>query len=150
MYCDGIGACIGSCPEDAIELEESEAKVQNTDFSQPRQFPIKLRLVNPNASILKNTDLILAADCTAFIYSDFHRKFMKNSSLVIACPKFDNATDYYVEKLTAMIDYSSIYSLTVIIMEVPCCRGLLQIAHQAQANALRKIPIEKVVIGIRN
>jgi hypothetical protein len=106
-------------------------------------------LVNPNATFLKNTDLILAADCTAFVYSNFHHQFMRNNSLVIACPKLDNAAEYYVEKLTSIIDHSFINTLTVIIMEVPCCTGLLSMARQAQANAKRKIPIKKIVIGTK-
>ena len=157
MFCDGLGACIGVCPAGALELEEREAEVYNkpnkereccNTFIPTRQFPLQLRLVNPNASFLKNTDLILAADCTAFVYSNFHNQFMKNNSIVIACPKLDNAAGLYGEKLTAMIDDSSINSLTVILMEVPCCNGLWHIAQQAIANAQRKIPIEKVVIGI--
>ena len=137
-YCDGLGACLGTCPVDAITLEE-----QGTD-----QFPIQLRLINPNVAFLKNSDLVLAADCTAFVYSNFHNKFMKNNSIAVACPKLDNAAELYVEKLTAMIDNSSINTLTVILMEVPCCEGLLRIARQAQVKAKRKIPVKKVVIGI--
>ena len=152
-YCDGLGACIGTCPVGAITLEEREVELHEeqpccTISSQWNQFPIQLRLVNPNTGFLKNTDLILAADCTAFVYSNFHHQLMKNNSIVIACPKLDNAAEFYVEKLTAMIDHSSINTLTVILMEVPCCGGLLHIARQAQANANRKIPIKKIVIGI--
>jgi NAD-dependent dihydropyrimidine dehydrogenase PreA subunit len=157
MFCDGLGACIGECPVGALSLEECEVKVHiKSDKEQPccdtsfqsHQFPIQLRLINPNASFLKNSDLILAADCTAFIYSRFHHKFMQNSSIAIACPKLDNLKDYYVEKLTEMIDNSSINSLTVIIMEVPCCSGLWHIAQQAQANAKRKISVKKGIIGV--
>ena len=177
-YCDGLGACIGECAAGAITLEEREMNSENiehdTSFHENQcicpgmqelplnlppkqnttaavwnQFPIQLRLVNPNAVFLKNSDLILAADCTAFVYSNFHHQFMKNKSLVIACPKLDQNADLYVEKLTAMIDNSFINTLTVILMEVPCCGGLLQIARQALANANRKIPLKKVVIGIK-
>jgi len=108
-----------------------------------------LKLINPNAGFLKHTDLVLAADCTAFAYGNFHSHFMKNKSIAIACPKLDNAADAYIEKLTLMIDNSFINTLTVILMEVPCCGGLFQIARQAQANAKRKIPVKKIVIGIK-
>ena len=153
MYCDGLGACIGECPAGAITLEEREAKPyqKQTDYrAYPRlhQFPIQLRLVNPNAPFLKNTDLVLAADCTAFVYSNFHNRFRKTNSIVIACPKLDHSVELYVEKLTAMIDDSSIHTLTLVLMEVPCCNGLWHIAQQAQANAKRKIPVQRVVIGI--
>ena len=157
MYCDGLGACIGECPVGALSLEEREVKASaEPDKEQPccdissqlRQFPIQLRLINPNASFLKNSDMVLAADCTAFVYSRFHHQYMKNNSITIACPKLDNQRDYYVEKLTEIIDNSSINTLTVVLMEVPCCGGLLHIAQQAQANAKRKIPVKKIVIGI--
>ena len=178
-YCDGLGACIGECPHGAISLEERETRphieqdvkehvtpsqekpcacpsIQEKSFHQPaeqnselRHFPVQLHLINPNAGFLKNSDLILAADCTAFAYGNFHQQFLRNKSIAIACPKLDNAAAYYVEKLTSMIDHSFINTLTVIIMEVPCCRGLVQIAQQAQANTKRKIPIKKIVIGIK-
>ena len=153
MYCDGLGACIGVCPTGALELEEREAEPYKEQpccntFTQLRQFPIQLRLVNPNASFLKNSDLVLAADCTAFVYSHFHNQFMKNNSIVIACPKLDNSIELYIEKLTEMIDNSLINTLTVIVMEVPCCGGLWQIAQLAQANAKRKIQIKKVIVGV--
>ena len=153
-YCDGLGACIGSCPAGALELEEREAEPYKEQpaccnmSAQMNQFPIQLRLVNSNAPFLRNTDLVLAADCTAFIYSHFHHQFMQNNSIVIACPKLDSSIDLYIEKLTAMIDNAEINTLTVIIMEVPCCNGLWHIAQQAHANATRKIPIKKVVIGV--
>ena len=153
-YCDGLGVCIGTCPVGAIELKERETEPQkeqpccNISFEM-NQFPIQLRLVNPNASFLKNTDLVLAADCTAFVYDNFHNQFMKNNSIVIACPKLDNAAEHYVEKLTSMIDNSFINTIKVILMEVPCCGGLLHIARQAQVNAKQKIPIKKIVIGIK-
>jgi NAD-dependent dihydropyrimidine dehydrogenase PreA subunit len=173
-FCDGLGACIGECPNGAITLEEREVKprneqnctktkscqsIQEMSFSEPteqnttvselRHFPIQLHLINPNAGFLHNTDLILAADCTAFAYGAFHQQFKKNKSIAIACPKLDHSKDLYVEKLVEMIDNTSINTLTVIIMEVPCCKGLLQIAQQAQANAKRKIPVKKIVIGIK-
>jgi hypothetical protein len=127
----------------------SQPKEQTEIVSQLRHFPIQLQLINPNAGFLKNTDLVLAADCTAFAYGNFHQQFMKDKSIAIACPKLDHSKDLYVEKLTEMIDGAPLNTLTVIIMEVPCCRGLVQIAQQAQANAKRKIPIKKVVIGIK-
>ena len=128
-----------------IEQTETNAPVS----SRLSQWPIQLHLLNPEAPFLRNTNMVLAADCAAFAYGDFHNRFMANSIIAIACPKLDRSQEIYVEKLTAMIDYSFINTLTVIIMEVPCCGGLLQIARQASANANRKIPIKKVVIGIK-
>lgn len=117
--------------------------------SQLCQWPVQLHLLNPDASYFRNADVVLAADCTAFAYGDFHRRFLKNHVLAIACPKLDEGTDSYIEKLTALIDSSHINTLTVVIMEVPCCGGLVRLAMQAVANAKRKIPVKRIIIGIR-
>ena len=138
-----------SAKEMSFAPETGQNEVNTLIPSQLGNWPVQLHLLNPAAPFLKNANLILAADCTAFAYGDFHNRFMKNNSLAIACPKLDHSIEIYVEKLAAMIDNSLINTLTVIIMEVPCCGGLLQIALQAQANAKRKIPIKKVVIGIK-
>jgi NAD-dependent dihydropyrimidine dehydrogenase PreA subunit len=138
------------CPggkEMSFDAEPCEANVSVP--SQLRQWPIQMHLLNPGAAFLKNTNMILAADCTAFAYGDFHAQFLKNNTIAIACPKLDESKDVYIEKLTAMIDYSAINTLTVIMMEVPCCGGLLQMAQQAQTHAKRKIPIKKVIVGIK-
>jgi Pyruvate/2-oxoacid:ferredoxin oxidoreductase delta subunit len=117
--------------------------------SQLRQWPVQLHLLNPEASYLKNADVVLAADCTAFAYGDFHNRFLKNRILAIACPKLDNNKENYVEKLATMIDRTNINTLTVVMMEVPCCSGLLQLAQQALSQAKRKIPIKKIIISLQ-
>jgi Fe-S-cluster-containing hydrogenase component 2 len=154
MFCDGLGACIGECPVGALSLEEREVTPYKEKpccgvVPSKRQFPIQLRLVSPGATFLQNQDLVLAADCTAFVCKDFHDSFIKNNSLVIACPKLDSDKELYVEKLKTMIDHSAIKSLTVIMMEVPCCSGLWNIAQQAQEKSMRKIPIKEVIIEIK-
>ena len=93
------------------------------------------------------TDVVLAADCVAFSFADFHNRFLAGKILAIACPKLDSNKESYVEKLKDMIQLSSINTLTVIIMEVPCCGGLLQLASKAVAESGRKIPLELVIIG---
>lgn len=118
-------------------------------LSQLQQWPVQLHLLNPGAAYFKNADVVLAADCTAFAYGDFHRRFMKNHVLAIACPKLDSNKENYEEKITAMINEARINTLTIIMMEVPCCGGLLQIAKDAVAKADRKIPLKKVIIGIK-
>ena len=149
LFCDGLGACIGECPVGALSLEERDAQPYHHVASAPlHQFPIQLRLVNPNAPFFHERDLILAADCTAFVCNRFHHQFMKENSIVIACPKLDNMAVQYVEKLTAIIESSIIRSLTVVLVEVPCCGGLWHIAQQALENARRKISMKKVVIGV--
>lgn len=115
--------------------------------SELRQFPVQLHLLNPQAGFLRDADLLLAADCTAFACGDFHNRFLRGKSLAIACPKLDSNTQTYVGKLTEMIDGAKINTLTVLVMEVPCCRGLVQIARQAREKARRHIPVKTVVLS---
>lgn len=153
---DGIPAVSSGsgcgCPGGKEMSFTPKAEVQETACdvsSKLRQWPVQLHLLNPEASYMKNADVLLAADCSAFAYGNFHNRFMKNHVLAIACPKLDSGKESYIEKITAMIDRSHINTLTVIMMEVPCCGGLLQIAQQALALAGRKIPIKKIIIGIK-
>lgn len=117
--------------------------------SQLQHWPVQLHLLNPQAGFFNRADVVIAADCTAFSYGNFHDRFIKNHVLAIACPKLDNGKELYMEKITAMIDQSNINTLTVVIMEVPCCGGLLQLVKVAAEQASRKIPIKMVVIGIQ-
>jgi NAD-dependent dihydropyrimidine dehydrogenase PreA subunit len=112
-------------------------------------WPVQLHLVSPAAPHYKDADLLLAADCTAFTFGDFHRRFLAGKTLAIACPKLDDGQEIYLEKLTAFIDDAKINTLTVAIMQVPCCGGLLRLAQQAAAQAARKIPVKCIVVGIR-
>jgi len=113
-----------------------------------RQWPIQLHLVSPGAPYFQNADVLLAADCTAFSVGDFHKDFLAGKKLTIACPKLDEGTDIYIEKLVSLIDEAKINTLTVMIMEVPCCSGLATIARQALSKAKRKIPIKKIVVSL--
>ncbi|MCX6287832.1 MAG: 4Fe-4S binding protein [Bacteroidetes bacterium] len=160
VFCDGIGACIGYCPEGAIEIIEMEAEpaVQErfpavagpaTVPSELKQWPVQLHLLNPQASYFKDADVVLAADCAAFAMGNFHSRYMKGKSLAIACPKLDSNKESYIEKLGSMIAETKINSLTVVMMEVPCCGGLLQLAKMARDQAKRNIPIKKAYISVQ-
>lgn len=131
-----------------IEKTETE-EVINTDSrpSELRQWPTQLHLVPPNAPYLQNAHLLIAADCVPFAYADFHKDFIKGRVLVNACPKLDD-TSPYVEKLAAMIAQNDIQSVTVTIMEVPCCRGMAMFAQQAIAQSGKDVPLEVAVIGV--
>jgi NAD-dependent dihydropyrimidine dehydrogenase PreA subunit len=124
------------------------ATTTNDQASELRQWPVQMHLVNPNASYFAGSDLLLAADCTAFSVGNFHTKHLKGKSLAIACPKLDQGTQVYIEKLTAMIDNAKINTITVMMMEVPCCGGLLQMVKTALANSTRKVPVKKIIVGI--
>ena len=115
--------------------------------SELRQWPTQLHLVPPTAPYLQNADLLIAADCAPFAYADFHRDFIKGRVLVNACPKLDD-TSPYVDKLAAIIDRNAIRSVTVTIMEVPCCRGLAMLAQEAIKRSGREVPLEIAVIGV--
>jgi len=117
--------------------------------SELRQWPVQMHLINPGAPYFRNADVVLAADCVAFSTGNFHRKYLQGHSLAIACPKLDSGKEAYVEKLKAMIDEARINSLHVLVMEVPCCSGLVHIATLARDAAGRKIPIKKTVISIK-
>jgi NAD-dependent dihydropyrimidine dehydrogenase PreA subunit len=114
-----------------------------------RQWPIQLHLVSPTAPYFQGADVLLAADCTAFAMGGFHNDHLKGKSLAVACPKLDQGQDVYLQKLVAMIDQSKINTLTVMIMEVPCCAGLAQLASRAVSMAGRKVPLKKVTVGLR-
>lgn len=92
---------------------------------------------------------MLAADCVPFALGGFHEEYLKGKTLAIACPKLDHDQEVYLEKLTRLIEDAAIESLTVIIMQVPCCSGLLQLARRAAAQANRKVPVSHIVVGLR-
>lgn len=131
-----------------IEKNETEATIYtDTRPSELRQWPTQLHLVPPHAPYLQNAHLLIAADCVPFAYADFHKDFIKGRVLVNACPKLDD-TGPYVEKLAAIIAQNDIQSVTVTIMEVPCCRGMAMFAQQAIAQSGKDVPLEVAVIGV--
>lgn len=139
------------CPGSAsrvIEKKNIEGDETGKRQSQLTQWPIQLHLVPPSAPYYRNSNLLLAADCVGFSYGDFHKDFMKDKSLAIACPKLDSNKEIYVEKITSMIADAGVKSITVVIMQVPCCGGLVQIAQQAVSASGMDIPVEAIVIGI--
>jgi NAD-dependent dihydropyrimidine dehydrogenase PreA subunit len=141
----------GGCPGSReIVIEKPSDSVHGTVSAQSelRQWPVQMHLINPNASYFRNADLLLAADCVAYSVGGFHGKYLKGKSLAIACPKLDHGTDIYVEKLNALIDVAMVNTITVMIMEVPCCGGLLQMVKSAVAGAKRKVPVKLMVAGI--
>ncbi|MEJ5351910.1 MAG: 4Fe-4S binding protein [Melioribacteraceae bacterium] len=139
--------CSGSL-ERNIEMINNQIEETGSRISYLRQWPIQLHLVSPIAQYFKNSNLLLAADCCGFTYPDFHKDFLKGKSLAIACPKLDSNKQVYLEKLITMINESNIISITVLIMEVPCCSGLANLAYQAIQLSNKEIPIKAIVISI--
>jgi Pyruvate/2-oxoacid:ferredoxin oxidoreductase delta subunit len=123
--------------------------VANEMPSALSHWPIQLHLINPGAQHFNNADLVVAADCAAFAYGDFHQKFLKNRSVVIACPKLDNGQEIYYEKLKQLINNAHVNTITVVVMEVPCCGGLISLVSDAVAVAEKKVPVKMVMISIK-
>ena len=112
-------------------------------------WPVQLHLINPQSGVFNNADLLLVADCVAYANPKLYSELLVGKKLAIACPKLDVNKESYVNKLIQMIDDSKINSLTVAIMEVPCCGGLIRLVEMAMEKATRKIPMTKVVVKIR-
>ncbi|GAA0077419.1 4Fe-4S binding protein [Clostridium sp. CTA-5] len=113
--------------------------------SQLNQWPVQIKLVSPNAGYLQNSNLLIAADCTAYAYGDFHNRFIKNRITLIGCPKLDEGD--YSEKLTEILKYNDIKSLTVVRMEVPCCGGIVNAVKNALIASGKMIPWQIVTIS---
>lgn len=111
-------------------------------------WPVQMHLVNPNSPVYRGADLLFAADCVAFSLGTFHQAFLKNRSLAIACPKLDHNMDIYIDKLVTMIDTAKVNTITVMMMEVPCCGGLMQMVRNALSRASRKVPVKSVLVSI--
>lgn len=149
---DREGQTISVCPGTGIMGFDGKQKGQSglgDVSSRLTHWPVQLHLVSPRASCFKGADVLLAADCIAYAVGDFHKRFLRNKALTIACPKLDEGQEIYLAKLIALIDEARINTLTVLIMQVPCCSGLLRLARQAAEQAGRKIPIKKVIAGIQ-
>ena len=192
-YCDGLGACLGHCPQDAIIIEEREAGAFDEEVVQAHlhrataggplahtgpdcpssatqswdrnvateqavesalpeeselsQWPVKLTLVNPQAPYFQDTHLIVVADCVPIAYRNFHQNFLKGKSVVIGCPKLDDVS-FYRDKLAQILQTSSVRSLHVVHMEVPCGFGLRWLAGEAKAASGKDLPLEETVISI--
>jgi len=144
-----VPGCPGSAPavlEKKIPAITNSPR-ENMQQSELTQWPIQLHLVNPMSDSFVRKDVVLAADCVGYCLTKFHSMFLEGKRLVIACAKLDRDTELYAEELRLMVDEGKINTLTVIIMQVPCCRGLLQIAQEALQKAARKVPLKAIVIS---
>ena len=139
--------CPGSMAR-VIEREESSVEITAEKApSELRQWPVQLHLVPPAAPYFKNADILISADCVAFALGSFHNDILKGKALAIACPKLDE-TDNYVEKLALIFRTNEVKSISVAIMEVPCCRGLDVIVRKALDLSEKEIPLETIIVGV--
>jgi Pyruvate/2-oxoacid:ferredoxin oxidoreductase delta subunit len=109
-------------------------------------WPVQIRLVPPGAPFLKNADLLVTADCVPVAYPSFHRDFLQGRVVLLGCPKFDDA-EAYIQKFAQIFKTANIKSVTVVVMEVPCCQGLPAIVKEGMDAAGKQVPIEKVVVS---
>ncbi|MCD4782116.1 MAG: 4Fe-4S binding protein [Candidatus Omnitrophica bacterium] len=116
--------------------------------SELRQWPIQLTLLNPHAPYFEKADLLIAADCVAFTYGNFHQRFLKDKIMVMFCPKLDQNIQSYIEKLTTIFRDNDIQSITVLRMEVPCCGGVVSIIEQALRQSEKNIIIKEYTISL--
>lgn len=127
---------------------ENLAQGCESPISELTQWPIQMHLVSPHAPFLNNSHLLIAASCSAFTYGGFHRELLHNKKLIIACPKLDR-TEGYLEKLVEIFKTNTIKSVTVAIMEVPCCGGLHRLVEEAIAQSGKNIPLIVETISIQ-
>lgn len=166
-YCDGMGDCLPTCPTGAISFTEREAAAYDEaavkqhimerqaavsvpsykPVGQLRQWPCQIKLVPVRAPYFNGAKLLVAADCTAFSYGNFHSRFMKNHITLIGCPKLDSVD--YSEKLMHIIRDNDVKSVTVVRMEVPCCGGLENAVKRALQESGKFIPWQVVTISTK-
>lgn len=139
--------CKGSMARELLRSDNvtTQTAQDTKNISQLRQWPVQIKLVPINAPYFENANLLIAADCSAYAYADFHSKFMKNKVTLIGCPKLDEGD--YQEKLTAIIRDNNIKSLTIVRMEVPCCGGIERAAVEALKDSKKFIPWQVVTIS---
>ena len=110
-------------------------------------WPVQWRLIQPASPFFKNADILIAADCAPFAYADFHDDFMRGKPIVIGCPKLEEQVPF-LDKLVRLFSEAKPKSVRVIMMEVPCCSGLLALAREALKRAGSEAPVDSVVVGI--
>jgi len=174
--CDGLGACLGVCPTGALRIVERQADAFDEEAVEdhlhnrrknpptacqvanipnmlpaagaagPRQWPVKLRLVPPSAPFLKGADLLIAADCCPVACRDFHGKYLDGRIVVIGCPKFDDK-EAHRDRLAEIFRANNPKSITLLIMDVPCCSAFIGIVRQAAQAAGYTLPIKVVTMS---
>ena len=158
-YCDGLGDCLPACPTGAITFVNREAAAydeaavlaskanatQGNAESQLRQWPVQIKLAPVRAPWFQGCKLLIAADCTAYAYANFHQEFIREHITLVGCPKLDGV-DYSI-KLTEILKNNEIHSITVVRMEVPCCGGLEFAVKTALRDSGKILPWSVVTIS---
>ncbi|NLP10023.1 4Fe-4S binding protein [bacterium] len=141
-----------TCPGSRSQSFQGHAPSHEPAGRQPSRlshWPIQLHLISPSAGHFRHSDLLVAADCTAFSLGHFHQTYLAGKTLVIACPKLDTQQEVYLEKIKALIDDAAVNTITLLIMQVPCCGGLVRLVQTAAGQCQSKVPIKVIVIDIK-
>ncbi|MEW6571226.1 MAG: 4Fe-4S dicluster domain-containing protein [Nitrospirota bacterium] len=139
--------CPGSMVQTLKKEKTASFEKSSNLLSGLRNWPVQIALLPINSPYYEGVDLLVAADCCAYAYGNFHKDFIQGRSLAIGCPKFDN-TDLYREKLTAVLGENNITSITVAYMEVPCCLGLVRLVGEAVQQSGKDIPLKTIKISV--
>ncbi len=142
----GHSGCPGARMRAFVPAPAAAAETADTP-SQLTHWPVQIRLVPPSAPFLQGADLLVAADCVPVAYPNFHRDFLANRVVMMGCPKFDDA-ELYVQRFADMFRASDIRSVTVVVMQVPCCQGLPMMVLAGLEASGKSVPIEKVVVAL--
>ena len=142
LACGCPGAHSKTIERDNV-LDAANGKYQSA-MTHLNQWPVQIKLVPPNAPYFNNANLLIAADCAAYAYGNFHNDFMRGKVTIIGCPKLDDVD--YSEKLTAILNMNDIKSVTVARMEVPCCGGIASAVKTALKNSGKMIPWQVITI----
>ena len=144
----------GGCPGMKImdfknKKASTSANTANVTLnSELAQWPIQLKLLNPQAPYFDNADLVVVADCVPFTYANFHQKFLKGKTLIVFCTKLDDAYEGYVQKLAAIFKGNNVKSITIVHMEVPCCSGTVHIVEEALKISGKNIVFKDYTISL--
>jgi ferredoxin len=137
--------CPGARMMDLREKKKPSGKANVT--SELQQWPVQFHLVPPSAPYLKNADILVAADCVPFAYGNFHQQLLRGRALLVGCPKLDDI-EAYREKMIEIIKQNAPKSITIAMMEVPCCNGMYMMVEKAAKESGKKVPLHRVIIGI--
>jgi ferredoxin len=132
-------------PSQSCESANAPATIHSSEGSALSHWPVQIRLIPSNAPFLKHADLLVVADCVPIAFPTFHRDWLEAKTVMMGCPKFDDV-QLYIDKFAEIFNTAEIRSITVAVMEVPCCSGLPMIVKKGMQAADKDIPIKEIVI----
>ncbi len=147
---------VGGCPSSQLKTFAPPSPCKDANKPIPMgstdsaltHWPIQIRLIPPSAPFLQNADVLVAADCTAVAVPGFQEKYLQDKVVMMGCPKFDDA-ESYVQRFSEIISTCNLNSLTILIVEVPCCSAMNVIIKKAMEKAGKQVPVEQITVSTR-